>query len=539
MFFKSKNVLVRVLSETIAHFGINRTERNLTEMLESNLENPSLLVIKDILSSYGLQSAAVKKGKYSYEDFETPYISVIQQSDWSENIFTVVTRADNGSLDYFDPVSKKSKSVSLEDFEKIDKGYVLLLDGDLAKDEHNFVSNRRKERFELLSRLVPLVLVLLAILSVCVYAFLNMSIHDSWLSVCMLFSCFIGFVCSLLLLWHEIDEHNPLLKEVCGGNKRKISCGAVLSSSGAKFLGISWSVWGAAYFTTFLLTQLLFANQPQYLVFWIWLSVVVSPYIIFSLFYQWKVLNRWCPLCLAVQGVLFLLAIVSLTQIIQNPYSAILWYTSVASLGLGIGFLLFYNTFIPLIKSAKDSSNYKQRLEKLRFNPSVFQSLLANSEVISNSVDNLGLIIGSPDAKQEIVKVCNPYCEPCAKAHPELEQIVKENPDVKVRVIFTASGDDDDIKTKPVAHLLAIEHVYGSELSQQALDDWYLAEKKDYESFAVKYPMNGELEQQTDRIKAMRDWCDIMKIRATPTIFINGYEMPDGYRVDELKNLLQ
>ena len=32
--------------------------------------------------------------------------------------------------------------------------------------------------------------------------------------------------------------------------------------------------------------------------------------------------------------------------------------------------------------------------------------------------------------------------------------------------------------------------------SQHALDDWYLAPKKDYEVFAEKYPMNGELKMQ-------------------------------------------
>jgi len=35
------------------------------------------------------------------------------------------------------------------------------------------------------------------------------------------------------------------------------------------------------------------------------------------------------------------------------------------------------------------------------------------------------------------------------------------------------------------------------------LDDWYLADKKDYETFAGKYPMNGELQTQGNKIEAM------------------------------------
>jgi hypothetical protein len=34
-------------------------------------------------------------------------------------------------------------------------------------------------------------------------------------------------------------------------------------------------------------------------------------------------------------------------------------------------------------------------------------------------------------------------------------------------------------------------------LTKQALDDWYLAEQKDYGTFASKYPMNGELKNRT------------------------------------------
>lgn len=108
---------------------------------------------------------------------------------------------------------------------------------------------------------------------------------------------------------------------------------------------------------------------------------------------------------------------------------------------------------------------------------------------------------------------------------------------VKIRIIFTASGEESDKKTAPVQHLLAIQEKYGLHQVQQALDDWYLADEKNYEKFAKKYPMNGELKNQKDKIIAMRDWCDNMKIRATPTIFINGSELPDTYLISELKNL--
>ncbi|MGS2737720.1 hypothetical protein [Sinomicrobium sp. M5D2P17] len=50
--------------------------------------------------------------------------------------------------------------------------------------------------------------------------------------------------------------------------------------------------------------------------------------------------------------------------------------------------------------------------------------------------------------------------------------------------------------------------------------------------------MNGELEEQRIKITAMRQWCDIENITQTPTIFINGYELPKEYLVEDLKEVL-
>ncbi|MNV74903.1 hypothetical protein D3C71_1681570 [compost metagenome] len=146
------------------------------------------------------------------------------------------------------------------------------------------------------------------------------------------------------------------------------------------------------------------------------------------------------------------------------------------------------------------------------------------------------MVIGNPNAEHEIIKVCNPYCGPCAKAHSDLEAILNENFNVKLRIIFTASDDDKDIKVHPVRHLLAIEATGNENLVKKALDDWYLSPTKDYESFSKKYLMNGELKTQGEKVRAMNKWCKDMKILFTPTIYVNGHLLPQNYNVDELKS---
>ncbi len=66
-----------------------------------------------------------------------------------------------------------------------------------------------------------------------------------------------------------------------------------------------------------------------------------------------------------------------------------------------------------------------------------------------------------------------------------------------------------------------------------------MADKKDYKTFAHKYPMNGELQQQKEKIQKMSDWCDAENITHTPTIYINGYKLTKEYSIEDLKKVLQ
>lgn len=119
-----------------------------------------------------------------------------------------------------------------------------------------------------------------------------------------------------------------------------------------------------------------------------------------------------------------------------------------------------------------------------------------------------------------------------------LEEIIKTNPNYNVRVIFTASNSANDPRSTVVKHLLAVAANGDAEKTAKALDDWYLAENKDYAKFEAKYPMNGELKQQDAKVEAMKNWCRAAEIAYTPTFFVKGKRLPENYGVEELKNIL-
>jgi len=50
--------------------------------------------------------------------------------------------------------------------------------------------------------------------------------------------------------------------------------------------------------------------------------------------------------------------------------------------------------------------------------------------------------------------------------------------------------------------------------------------------------MNGELEKQAAKLEAMSNWCKEIKIQATPTFLVNGYQLPEAYKIEDVKYLI-
>ncbi|WP_286851338.1 vitamin K epoxide reductase family protein [Sphingobacterium sp. UBA7253] len=534
---KKSNNLLSVCSYVLNRYKVKFTERRLKELLESNVDYPSLLSIKDALGEYAIQSAALRKGDNSYDDFELPFICSVQKEGWSNSQFTVVSKADNNSITYLEPLTDKINTLTFVEFSYIDKGVVLLLDGSGAKNEIGYVQNRKMERTEEFSGKLPLYISLLILIVSLLLLFSQGISKLTLIGGAFLCTSLFGSFISALLIKLDVNSQDPFIKEVCGMLGKKSNCEAVLSSSRSKFMDISWSVWGLAYFATFFISQLIFFSQASNLTIWSLTSIIITPYLIFSIYYQARVIQQWCPLCLGSQFVILVNACLGIVFLINNDFKfeQINHLQLILNIFLGIIFLLASNLSIPILKRANDSKEYEMKWKKLLYNPTIFASILEKSETINYPVNGIGLVIGNESAANEIVKVCNPYCQPCSSTHLILEEIVRKNSNVKLRIIFTASGDERDIKTAPVQHLLAIQEKYGKQKVHEALDDWYLASVKKYDAFAVKYPMNGELNRQTEKVLEMRNWCEAMKIRATPTLYINGKELPEIYSPIDLK----
>ncbi|MGM0946969.1 MAG: DsbA family protein [Bacteroidota bacterium] len=202
----------------------------------------------------------------------------------------------------------------------------------------------------------------------------------------------------------------------------------------------------------------------------------------------------------------------------------------------GKGIFLAWISLKPYFMAQKELYTTKSKLAKVLSNRELFDYFLSKSRQITSNPEGLGIFLNGANPKYHVLKVCNPYCGPCARTHPLLEQLYEAG-NIDLQIVFVPGGGDE-VRLKTIRHLLGIASQGDFEKTRQALNEWYSQEKKEYEAFAAKYPLNGELAKQESNIKSMLDWADKEQIDHTPTIFINGYELPSTYAVEDLKYVL-
>lgn len=532
--FEPKNNGPEITKLLLQELNVAVTGTTLIKELEEHPNYNSLLSISDVLTRYGVENIAAKFESDKLLTLPPPFIVQLKGEKGRPDYFSVVKKIEGNRVFFYDPTTYKWNEIQKDNFVMRYKGIALLAEPREFAGEKDFANKLKDEKLKkaqstMIMLFLPLVLGMAGVIGGIQYGNVILAaITYSFLSL-------IGVSLGFLLLWYELDQHNPALKTICSAGK-KTDCGAILQSGAAKIGGISWSIIGFTYFMGSLLLMLFAGfNNPQVLVVLTCFTLLASPYVFFSIFYQWRVARQWCILCLCVQGILIL----QVATVLAAGWSIKMKAEIMPAVFIAYGLpFLLATTLLPVFKKAKESKNTFNRLQRLKHNSQIFDALLTKQKQITTTTEGLGITIGNPAAAYKIIKVCNPYCGPCAKAHAQMEALLDNNENVQVQIIFTVGNEET--AAAPAKHLLAIaaQNISNEDAIKKGLDDWYFPAIKNYEQFAAKYPMNGELKQQEPKINAMHKWCKETGISFTPTFFVNGYQLPEIYSVEDLKYFL-
>jgi uncharacterized membrane protein len=517
-----------VLNGFLKSIKVKVSLNTIDQTLNEHPDYPSFLSITDSLKKWNVDCLALQANANNLLSIPTPFITILKDAQ-----FIVVREILDDEIKIINQYGKKELVRMSQFIEKWSETIIIAESNELSGE----IDYIKKQRAAILNQFI-IALIPIGILVSVLVSFINGSV--GLVPSLFVVTTLIGLTASVLLLWYDIDKGNPLLKQICSGIQ-KSSCSAVLNTKAASIRGmVTWSEVGFFYFSSSLLFAAFVGINTVLPVLNVF-SLLALPYVIFSIYYQWRVAKQWCVLCLWVQAVLLIEGILT---IINNLVS----YTAIEKVINNNWFVVLIVLIIPIISwyllkpilKRNQAAKYEKRSYlKLKYDEQVFNSLLQRQpSITAYPTEGLGITIGNPNATKTIVKVCNPYCGPCATAHPELEKIIKDNPSIKAQIIFTTTNNEKDRGLKPVKHLLAIAAKGDDLLTEHALDDWYLAKEKNYDKFASKYPLNGELNKQVEKIDLMRSWCDSVKIQYTPTIFIDGYELPKNYQLNDVNYFL-
>ncbi|GMQ31343.1 hypothetical protein Aconfl_39870 [Algoriphagus confluentis] len=511
----------------LGELGIPFTHRFLKEKLNTHPEPESLLAISDTLAEYQIESLALQLGEEKLDQLPLPCVVQISQNPFP--YFTCLSQVAEDWVEYLDEKGKLIKQ-HRKDFVALWTGVTLVVEKGEHSGEPGY-SLRRKEQLIFQSLLFLLGAVSSAwIIGVLIGLDYNSSY--SFGVIALLILKIAGLSISTILLWSEVDKKNAAITQFCGGGDQT-DCNSVIDSF--SFAGlISLGNLAFAYFfasTTLLLVSSFSASALGLMGLLSYSSLAIIP---FSLYYQGVKLKKWCRLCLWISEILVVEMAVS--QFLLPD----LGWPAFRELGLFsfvfLASVLAWISLKPYLMAQKELYATKSKLTKVLSNRELFDYFLSTSRQITSNPEGLGIFLKGANPKYHVLKVCNPYCGPCARTHPLLEQLYEAG-NIDLQIVFVPGGGDE-VRLKTIRHLLGIASQGNLEQTRQALDDWYSQEKKDYEAFAANYPLNGELASQESNIKSMLDWSEKEKISHTPTIFINGYELPSTYAVEDLKYVL-
>ncbi|MEP7238222.1 MAG: vitamin K epoxide reductase family protein [Ferruginibacter sp.] len=531
--------LSNVAKHYIKMLKVSVTPTTLTEELTQNPYYPSLYSIRNVFNKLSIANEAYQLTAEDLNKIEPPFIAYCSDQN-TANDFVLVTKFTETSVSYI-AENSKPRQVTKEEFLKQWQKTIFIADPDAQSGENDFAIKQKVENLKITKQNFLYTGAVL-IIGLMVYMFISSAgVANIMATTSIIFINLLGIGVTVLLLMYEIDKTNSFVKNICTAAGKQTSCDAVLNSKAAKLLGMGWGEVGFFYFaaiTLFLLFPgLPFTNKIP------WLAIagtLAAPYILFSIYYQWQVVKKWCLLCLAVQAILLMELIWAIKLFWIKPYSfhfTLLQITAIIScivLPIVIWYLLK-----PYLSSVKNLSNYESAYKRLLHTPVVFSALIEQQNTIPDGWQDLGINIGNPNAKNTIIKICNPFCNPCSKAHHVLERIIKNNAQYKLKIIFNTSNEKYDLEPAKIVKLfLALSITYSEEQFKHVLDDWYLNTKIDPDKFLLKYPVKINEDDSKKSIDKMFSWVVNAKITHTPMFFINGKQLSEYYTVEDIENSL-
>ena len=482
----------------------------------------NLYGLSSILSDYGVENAAmrVEDKENNLFNIELPFIA------HTGSDFVAVHKIDNENVSYF--WNGKPITITVSQFIKTWSGIILVAEASKSSIEPDYSENRKKKLFTTFQQGI------LAIAGILIFglAYINQELFTDLGISLLLFVNLTGIYIGYLLLLKQMQVHSQYADKICTLFS-KHDCNNVLESPATKLWGVfSWAEIGFGYFAANVLLLLFF---PQTVSFIAILNIFTLPYAFWSIWYQKTKARQWCSLCLiALIQLWSIFAINLLFGYIQLPEWGLVGLSNILFVGSVYAACVFGLTLlIPRLNKGGEMESIKQEINSIKANEKVFDTLLTQQPFYEVSKADSQIFFGNPDADLKITIFTNPFCNPCATMHTRMEKLLQETDnDISVQYIFSSFTPDLDFANK---YLVAAFLQKEQKEFERIIADWFKRGKPLREAFFNDLQLDIEDPQVETEFQKHEAWKENAKLRATPTILVNGYKLPDNYKIEDLK----
>jgi uncharacterized membrane protein len=523
---KAQNVFVNYL----ALLGVKHTKSFSEQFFNEHPHKYNLYGLSKMLSDYGVKSAGISIPDKANDitEIQTPFIAQFGGD------FAIVSEVASSNVSFVWRGLNHSSPIAK--FIEAWTGVVLLAESSEKSIEPDYKEHRKAERLTFLKKASFFFVIGL----IAVFAYIHNSLYVSLGISLLLILNLIGVSIGWMLLLKQLKVQSRYADKICSLFKQK-DCNDVLESEGAKLFGIiGWSEIGFGYFVVNVL--LLLFSPTMMLSAIALINIFTLPFTLWSVWYQ-RIVKQWCALCVIVLVLLWSIFAINLLfghiqlkpviyQIIHSPLSIFNSPFAITASCYCIA-IIGTNLFAPKLNSENTIRVLKQSMNSLKADEDVFAALLKKQPYYeTNDFDSI-IRFGNPDSKLRLSILSNPYCNPCAAMHKRLEELLKKvNNNISIRYILSSFGEELNSTNR---YLIAA-CLEGKTVSpEQIISDWFekgKALKDDYFKSLSLNMDNPTIEVEFQKYEA---WKEKTQIMATPTVLVNGYMLPESYRIEDLR----
>ena len=505
------------VQKLIKNYGFRVSLNYLKVKIETHPYYPSILCVKDVLEDLNFKVSVIRINENNLNQIGSAFLAHSKQES-------------NENFIFFKNINDYAKKVSGSELNHTGVILTVVDTHELKSNDDNNNAVKNEKRLGAYK----------IIIGFCCFFFVVQKLYVSNFSIQLLtyiVSFLAGCYVCFLIIEKELGIANIFSDKICRLVKKE-GCETILLSKGAKiFKWLSLGDIGLVYFFSSLVYIVIIPNY-NLLVPIIFSSLLSIVFPFYSIYYQVKVIRSICILCIFVLLILLINFIVSLFQIsiitgssLNNTLISFLSYFFTV-----LGVLCVWLLLKDFIFKNDTLKIYNILYKRLKRNPDIFMSVTKWEEYVSGCEvkKNEILSFGSENADFKILIACNLFCNPCAIAHEMVDKLFNKYPaHVRVGIRFVLNENDlftNTPKTIIVRHIL--QHILENPNNvQQILHFWYSNPVS--EDLIKNYPV--KVYSNVDNImNEYITWNKKLKIRGTPTFWLNGNVLPTIFNWSDL-----